>query len=105
MIGRRKDRDPRAQARELADRERHALEIHDNLVQGLTAIHWALEAGAHEQAKEATRATLAQAQAIIGELLGEDPGGSAFSPGSLRREAAARGAGSLRREAPAAHKP
>ena len=43
------------------DRERHALEIHDNLVQGLTAIHWALEAGAYEQAREATGWDLAVA--------------------------------------------
>ena len=88
MRHRRRDR-----ARELADRERRALEIHDNLVQGLTAIHWALEAGAYEQAKDATRSTLAQAQAIIGDLLGDDPAGSTFAPGSLRRDA------------PAAHKP
>ena len=88
MRNRRRDR-----ARELADRERRALEIHDNLVQGLTAIHWALEAGAYEQAKDATRSTLAQAQAIIGDLLGDDPAESAFAPGSLRRDA------------PAAHKP
>ena len=79
--------------RQHEERRRHALEIHDNLVQGLTAIHWALEAGAYEQAKEATRTTLAQAQGIIGELLGEDPDGSAFAPGWLRRDA------------PAAHKP
>jgi len=83
----------RDRARELADRERRALEIHDNLVQGLTAIHWALEAGAYEQAKDATRSTLAQAQGIIGDLLGDDPAESAFAPGSLRRDA------------PAAHKP
>ena len=88
MRARRRDR-----ARELADRERRALEIHDNLVQGLTAIHWALEAGAYEQAKDTTRATLAQAQAIIGDLLGDDPAAGAFAPGSLRRGA------------PAAHKP
>ena len=88
MRNRRRDR-----ARELADRERQALEIHDNLVQGLTAIHWALEAGAYEQAKDATRSTLAQAQAIIGDLLGDDPAESGFAPGSLRRDA------------PAAHKP
>ena len=75
------------------DRERHALEIHDNLVQGLTAIHWALEAGAYDQAREATRTTLAQAQAIIGDLLGDDPAGSTFAPGALRRDA------------PAAHRP
>jgi len=70
------------------DRERQALEIHDNLVQGLTAIHWALEAGAYEQAREATKATLAQAQAMIGDLIGEHPGGDTFAPGALRRDLA-----------------
>ena len=75
--------------RELEERERHALEIHDNLVQGLTAIHWALEARAYEQARERTRATLAQAQAMIGELLGETPDAATFAPGALRRDAAA----------------
>jgi signal transduction histidine kinase len=75
--------------RELAARERHALEIHDNLVQGLTAIHWALEAGAYEQARELTAASLAQAQGMIGELLQDHPEGHAFAPGTLRRERAA----------------
>jgi signal transduction histidine kinase len=70
------------------DRERHALEIHDNLVQGLTAIHWALEAGAYEQAREATKATLAQAQGMIGDLLRDHPEGHTFAPGALRRDAA-----------------
>lgn len=79
----------RTQARQLAERERHALEIHDNIVQGLTAIHWALEAGAYEQARETTRATLALAQSMIGDLLGDDADGHAFAPGTLRRETAA----------------
>jgi signal transduction histidine kinase len=69
-------------------RERHALEIHDNLVQGLTAIHWALEVGAYEHAREATRATLAQAQGMIGDLLQDHPEGQAFAPGALRRDLA-----------------
>ena len=72
--------------RELEARERQALEIHDNLVQDLTAIHWALEAGAYDQARELTAAALAQTQAIIGDLLGDDPAGDAFAPGALRRE-------------------
>ncbi|HYI20234.1 MAG TPA: histidine kinase [Solirubrobacteraceae bacterium] len=93
MIGRRRDRGRHRRAREREARERHALELHDNLVQGLTAIHWALEAEAYDHAKEAARATLAEARGIIGELLGEDPGGSALAPGALRRDA------------PAAHKP
>jgi hypothetical protein len=78
-----------SQARELEARERHALEIHDNLVQGLTAIHWALEAGAHEQARALTAAALAQAQGMIGDLLHDHPDGHTFAPGALRRERAA----------------
>jgi signal transduction histidine kinase len=74
--------------RELDARERQALEIHDNLVQGLTAIHWALEAGAYEQAREATSNTLALAQTMIGELLEDHPEGHTFAPGTLRRQAA-----------------
>jgi hypothetical protein len=75
--------------RELETRERHALEIHDNLVQGLTAIHWALEAGAHEQARQLTAAALAQAQGMIGDPLQDHPEGHALAPGALRRERAA----------------
>ncbi len=75
--------------RELEARERQALEIHDNLVQGLTAIHWALEAGAYAQARELTAAALAEAQAMIGDLLEDHPEGHAFAPGSLRRDRSA----------------
>jgi signal transduction histidine kinase len=82
---RRRDR----RGRELEARRRQALEIHDNLVQGLTAIHWALEAGAYEQARELTAAALAQTQAMIGDLLGDDHDGHTFAPGALRRERAA----------------
>ena len=71
--------------RRRAQRQRQALELHDNIVQGLVAIHWALEAGDHDRARAATSATLAQAQQMIGGLLGDD---SAFVPGSLRRAVA-----------------
>jgi signal transduction histidine kinase len=86
----------RSSDRDRAERERHALEIHDNLVQGLTAIHWALEAGAVEQARELTAATLAQAQGMIGDLLQDHPDGHAFAPGALRRDQAATGRSSGR---------
>jgi signal transduction histidine kinase len=82
--------------RERAERERQALEIHDNLVQGLTAIHWALEAGAVDQARALTAATLAQAQGMIGDLLHDHADGDAFAPGALRRERAATGRSSGR---------
>jgi hypothetical protein len=62
---------------------------YDSLVQGLTAIHWALEAGAYEQARALTATALAQAQGMIGDLLEDHPEGHAFAPGALRRERAA----------------
>ena len=79
----------RRQERAREERERHALEIHDNLVQGLTAVHWALEAGAIDLARELTATTLAQAQEMIGDLLDDQDDGDAFAPGALRRDAAA----------------
>ena len=79
---------PRAR-HELQARERHALEIHDNLVQRLTAILWALEAGDHEGARGSTAAALAHAQGMIGELMADHPEGHTFVPGALRREQAA----------------
>jgi hypothetical protein len=85
-----------ARGRERDERERHALEIHDNLVQGLAAIHWALEAGAIELARELTAATLAQAQGMIGDLLDDQADGHTFAPGALRRDEAATGRSSGR---------
>jgi hypothetical protein len=82
---RRRDR----RGRELEARERQALELHDNLVQGLTAIHWALEAGAYEQARALTAAALAQTQGMIGDLLDDEHAGHTFAPGALRRQRAA----------------
>jgi signal transduction histidine kinase len=71
------------------DRERQALEIHDNIVQGLTAVRWSLDAGRPDQAREASERTLAHAQAMMAELLDEHPDGGKFGPGSLRRDEAA----------------
>jgi hypothetical protein len=75
--------------RDRALRERQALEIHDNIVQGLAAIGWALEAGMVEEARALTEETLAQAEQIVGRLLEDHPDGEAFGPGSLRRDDAA----------------
>jgi signal transduction histidine kinase len=72
-------------ATSLSQREGQARDIHDNVVQGLTQVNWALEAGAYDVAREAARAALADAQEIVGGLLEEHPDGHAFGPGSLRR--------------------
>jgi hypothetical protein len=81
--------DLRIQLEKASLRRQQALEINDNIVQGLTAIHWALEAGAHDHARDLAAAALAQAQGMIGDLLGDHPEGHAFAPGALRRERAA----------------
>jgi signal transduction histidine kinase len=72
----------------LAEREDQALDIHDNVVQGLTQVNWALEAGAYDVARDAARAALADVQEMVGELLDAHPDGHAFGPGSLRRRQA-----------------
>jgi DNA-binding NarL/FixJ family response regulator len=75
----------RTTVRDVAERRRtrpvQALDIHEDVVQGLTAISWALEAGAYEEARAATQATLAHAQTIIGDLLSAGD----VVPGALRR--------------------
>jgi signal transduction histidine kinase len=84
----------RARAAErLAAREHQARDIHDNVVQGLTQVNWALEAGAYDVAAAAAKAALVDAQEMVGGLLEEHPDGRAFGPGSLRRgEASGQGA-------------
>jgi len=79
-------------------RERQALEINDNIVQGLTVARYALENGRDEQTKEAVERTLADARGIITELLGPDGAHRVVGPGGLRREHAAVGAAPERSE-------
>lgn len=75
-----------AEAERLAEeRRRQALALHDNVVQGLARVTWALEASAYEHARAAADATLRDAQAMITGLLDEHPDGARFGPGSLRR--------------------
>lgn len=75
----RRDRDDGASLIE-QEREQHALDVHDNIVQGLAEAKLAFDVGRPEQAREAVERTLAQARRIVTELLG------APQPGDLRRE-------------------
>jgi len=77
VFRRSRDADSPARRRE---REQEALDIHDNIVQGLAEAQMAFDVGRPEQAREAVERTLAQARRIVTELLGEPPG-----PGDLRR--------------------
>jgi signal transduction histidine kinase len=65
------------------ERERHALDVHDNIVQGLAEAQLAFDLGRNDQARDAVERTLAQARRIVTELMGE-PG-----PGDLRRSSPA----------------
>ena len=71
-------------ARQL-EREQEALDIHDNIVQGLAEAQLAFDVGRPEQAREAVERTLAQARRIMTELLGEPGSGHELGPGDLRR--------------------
>jgi PAS domain S-box-containing protein len=70
---------------ELARREvseRHAIDLNDNIVQGLAVAQYALEQGSPEQGQAAIERTLQQASEIISSLLS----GTHLEAGQLRRD-------------------
>ena len=74
----------RLRAEETERRRRSALEINDNVVQGLAVINAALQLGRTETALVTANRTIDAARTIIGDLLSES--GDAVTPGSLRRD-------------------
>jgi len=70
---------------DMRERQRQALEINDNIVQGLAAAQMALALGEQAQSEAAMTATLGAARGIITDLLGEVGTQSRLSPGDLRR--------------------
>jgi len=74
---------------DLKVRERQALEINDNIVQGLTVAKYAMTIGADDHSKQAIEDTLTRARAIITDLLGEPGTSIELGPGDLRRAAPA----------------
>jgi hypothetical protein len=83
-VGRFRGRRGESPARQ-REREQEALDIHDNIVQGLAEAQLAFDVGRPEQAREAVDRTLAAARRIITELLGEPGSGTELGPGDLRR--------------------
>lgn len=71
-------------------RERQALEINDNIVQGLSVAKYALDQGKDEQSRKAIEDSLLNARWIITELLGERNSETELGPGELRRTAPAK---------------
>jgi hypothetical protein len=80
-------RDEAALFPDLAARRRRALEINDNIVQGLLAARELDALGEHEDARATAERTLEQAQRMMGDLL-DEAGGGDLRPGDLRRAAA-----------------
>jgi two-component system, NarL family, sensor histidine kinase FusK len=79
----------RAVAESLAIRRREALEINDNIVQGLTVAQYAAQSGRHDLAGDALETTLADARKMIGELVADLPPDTLSRPGALRRRSPA----------------
>ena len=77
------------QRESLEARRREALEINDNIVQGLAVAQYALELDRPKQAHDAIEGTLAGARRMIGELVGGDSDEDLAEPGALRRRTAA----------------
>lgn len=70
-------------------RQRQALEIHDNVVQGLAVAKLSLDMGRMVDAANAIEGSLAASRKIISDLLGERGSEFALRPGDLRRQSPA----------------
>ena len=71
---------------DLKEKQRQALEINDNIVQGLVVAETALAFDQQDLSKEALAATLVSARQIISDLLGESDTETRLGPGDLRRK-------------------
>jgi signal transduction histidine kinase len=71
---------------DMRERQRQALEIHDNVVQGLVKTKLALDLGRTEGGGKEVEETLEASRKIIRELLGEPGSEPELGPGELRRE-------------------
>lgn len=78
---------------DLRQREQQALELNDNVLQGLVVAKMALDLDQPAKAKEALDASIASASSMITELLGSDH--RAPSAGLLRSDAALTKAGTV----------
>ncbi|HVM20866.1 MAG TPA: hypothetical protein VM307_12975 [Egibacteraceae bacterium] len=76
---------------DMRERQRQALEIHDNIVQGLATAKLSFEVDDTEGGMAAVEHTLAASRKIISDLLGEKSVGTELGPGDLRRRRAASG--------------
>lgn len=82
-----------AARQQLAERRRRALELHDDVVQGLALAQLALQAGRPEDAQRAVAGTLRAAKKVVSELLDGRGVEGRLDAGDLVRDSAAAIAG------------
>ena len=71
---------------DLKERERQALQLHDEVVQGLVVAQMALDLDQRDQSREALASTLASASQIINDLIGRSHEDVRMGAGDLVRE-------------------
>lgn len=76
-------------ANEAEQNRKRALELNDEVVQGLSVAKYAIESGESRTAKRAIDHTLEAARQIVRDLLGASGDGKPIAPGDLVRERAA----------------
>lgn len=76
---------------DVRQRQAQALEIHDNVVQGLAEAKLSIERGEQEAGLEKLGETLERSRKIITDLMGTEGSEIELGPGDLRRRAAAGG--------------
>lgn len=74
---------------DLAKRESQALQMHDNIVQGLARAKMALDLGQRQEGYEAIAETLQASRRIMTEVLGSEGRDLGLGPGDIRRQAPA----------------
>lgn len=73
---------------DMEKREKQALEMHDNIVQGLAQAKMALDLGQREEGYRAIEDTLKASRRIMTEVLGREGSGIELGPGDIRRREA-----------------
>jgi PAS domain S-box-containing protein len=85
LTERKQAQDAKRRINELDMRQRHALEVNDDIIQGLAVADLALNLEDYERAREAIATTLASARRFVTDLLGEGGEAIPIAPGDLRR--------------------
>lgn len=78
---------------DMKERQRQALELNDDVVQGLAVARMALDLGQRDKAVDAIERSMESASRIISDLLGQADSETRLGAGDLVRERAAHGRG------------